>query len=700
MIFWFFVYFELKMGSGRYPLLRIFIAFAMGILWANFFHVPLLVPFLLFGVSTLVFLWITLFQGSYKDTKSTAFGVSSALFCMALGLFLSYWQSEQHLSDHYRFYPAAHSYHLRLIEQPTNGERSIKCRAEMLALIHEDSAMLASGKTLLYFERDSNSQALAYGDEILYRGQLKTLEGPQNPYEFDYRNYLNLQAVYAQAYLPSSRWKLLARQNGFSLKGWSARLRKHLLAVIDKWPIQENEKAVTKALLLGYRYDIDNQLLQAYSAAGATHVLAVSGLHVGIVYMLTYYLLFFMERFRHGVLLRSLILLVLLWAYALLTGLSPSVVRAATMFSFVAVGTTFKRPTSIYNTLLASAMLLLIIKPTYLFEVGFQLSYMAVLGIVWLQPKFESVWKPGNWALKQVWTITTVSLAAQIATFPLGLYYFHQFPTLFLVSNLLVIPMVTVLMYVGLVALILSASGWFFKALIVTYNWLLHLMNSSVEWIEGLRIFLIDQIHISRLELVLFYLFLGFGFTWLFRGGLWKLQLVKALAVVLLALQVFENVYLRQHSELTVYAMRDHDALSFMKGGQGVLVADSALLADEDAMTFYIRHHLWANNLAEPEIIGWRDDLHTIQFRKRAGLMCCEGTVLWNCPHEVNAIPEADVWLVNGESDYPPETENLPQTLVLSKTMQGPVAEAWQKWSVEKGVNISALDSGYFQLQF
>ncbi|MGB0177492.1 MAG: ComEC/Rec2 family competence protein, partial [Owenweeksia sp.] len=558
----------------------------------------------------------------------------------------------------------------------------------------------SAGKVLLYIEKDSLSASLDYGDEIVYTGRLNELDGPQNPHEFDYRNYLNLKAVYAQAYVPASAWQLFKRREGFSLKGWSSEVRKYLLGVIGQWPLSEKEGSVTKALLLGYRYDIDDRLLRAYSSAGATHVLAVSGLHVGIVYMITYYLLFFLGKVKYGPFIRSVILVILLWAYALITGLSPSVVRAATMFSFVAVGTAFKRPTSIYNTLLASAMVLLVIKPTYLFEVGFQLSYMAVLGIVWLQPRFESLLKPQNWVLKQIWTITTVSLAAQIATFPLGLYYFHQFPALFLISNLLVIPLVTVLMYVGLVALVLSASGWMFKPLIAVYDWLLQLMNSSVEWVEGLVIFLIDQIHISRFELVLLYLFIGFGFAWLFKGGVWRLQIAKGIAVLLLVFQLIENYHLQEHPQLTVYAMRDHEAMSFMSGGKGVLVADSALLADEDAMTFHVRHHLWANNTTQVDYLRWNDDLESGFFRKKGDWLCFNNELIWYCRSDYAHGPPAATWLVGKQSGSPSPEWSPPKRIIIHKEVWPSLSREWKQWAAEKQVKVEDLGEGCFQARF
>ncbi len=680
-----------------YPLFRVFLAFIAGILWANFFRVPFPFSLSFLSVCALALLVLLLWRDLRKPTKNKVFSISVSGFFIALGLVLSYWQSEQHIERHYQLQSDATRFQLKILEQPVIKDRTIKAKAEVLASSNQDSILPSAGKVLLYFEKDSLAQQLRFGDQVLFQGRLNELNAPQNPFEFDYKNYLNLQAVYAQAYLSSSQWKLIGRQSGFSLKAWSAGVRRYLLGVINGWPLSQNEQAVTKALLLGYRYDISDNLLQAYSAAGATHVLAVSGLHVGIVYMLTYYLLFFLQKLPRGPLIRTLILLFLLWAYALITGLSPSVVRAATMFSFVAVGTAFKRSTSIYNTLLASAMILLIVKPTYLFEVGFQLSYMAVLGIVWLQPKFEALIRPRGWVVKQIWTITTVSLAAQIATFPLGLYYFHQFPALFLVSNLVVIPLVTLLMYTGLVTLVLSACGWLVVPLVAVYNALLKLMNQSVEWVEGWTFFLIDQIHISRVELVLVYVFLGYMFTWLFKGKARRLNLALSVALVLISLQLMENYQLQKRTDLTVYALREHSALSFIKAGKAVLVADSALLADEDAMTFHIRHHLWASNVLDVHYLDWGADLETGFFRKKGNWLYGKDKTLWCYRSNNKVVPPADYWLVDKNSSAPASEVNKPKGIIIHQKMEADLSAEWKAWAQDNDVKMINLENGYFQ---
>ncbi|MDZ7845920.1 MAG: ComEC/Rec2 family competence protein [Owenweeksia sp.] len=442
----------------RYPLFRAFLALAAGILIANFMATSFVFFLILFITATSCSIWFGSRKNIFfKFSKRWWFGAALVTSFLSLGVLSSWLYTEKLMPHHLHEAPQMEqAYLLQLQENPQEKANSYGTRARLLATTDGKS----SANIMLYLQKSTAAAHLQYGDRLLVHTTLNELSPPKNPHEFDYKNYLNLKSIYYQAYTDSSSWQLESRGHGVALIAFSKKLRNRLLSIIDRWQLGPKKEAISKALLLGYRYDIDDDQLKAYASAGAMHVLAVSGLHVGIVYLMAFYALSFLTQVRYGKVSRTGVLILLLWLYACLTGLSASVVRAATMFTFVAIGTSFKRNTSVYNTILSSAMLLLLIKPTYLFEVGFQLSYAAVFGIVWLQPKFESLWRPGNWPLRQLWGITTVSLAAQLATFPLGLYYFHQFPALFLLSNLMVIPLVTVLMYLGIITLLISLTGY------------------------------------------------------------------------------------------------------------------------------------------------------------------------------------------------------------------------------------------------
>ncbi|NNE54598.1 MAG: ComEC/Rec2 family competence protein, partial [Flavobacteriales bacterium] len=271
---------------------------------------------------------------------------------------------------------------------------------------------------------------------------------------------------------------------------------------------------VVAALTLGDKSQLDKDTRNAFAMAGAMHVLAVSGLHVGILFMVIQKLLKPLSRLKNGSWFKTVILIATLWFYATLTGLSPSVLRTSTMFTFIALASHGGRQSNIYNTLAASAFLLLAIDPHLLFNVGFQLSYCAVIGIIWLQPVIYRVWfikhKVGNW----LWQLTSVSLAAQIATFPLGIFYFEQFPNLFLLTNILVIPAATALLICGL--------GFYASCWIPEVNqlvaWVVDKiaagMNGGVCWVESIPFSSTQDLYISLGQMALIYAVIISLFLW------------------------------------------------------------------------------------------------------------------------------------------------------------------------------------------
>ncbi|MBA4323416.1 MAG: competence protein, partial [Odoribacter sp.] len=345
-------------------------------------------------------------------------------------------------------------------EPPVEKENTFKLVVEVRNIKDSTTWKEVSGKAIIYLQKDSFSSGLHYGDRLFISSDFSEVRSPQNPSEFNYKKYLSNRFVYHQSYVKSGKWKLVSRDHGNIFMTAAINIRNLFLGIFRDNKITGREYAVSSALILGYTDKIDPELMKDYSNVGVIHILSVSGMHVGVIFLVLNYLLFFFEKFRHGKIIKTIILLLLIWLYAMITGLSPAVLRAAAMFSFIAAGRSFNRQVNIFNSLAASAFLLLMINPFFLADVGFQLSYLAVVGIIIIQPFLSSLWYPGNWFLKQAWGITVVSVAAQIATFPLSIMYFHQFPNYFLVSNLIVIPFSNFIIYSGMLVLFTAPIGW------------------------------------------------------------------------------------------------------------------------------------------------------------------------------------------------------------------------------------------------
>lgn len=353
-----------------------------------------------------------------------------------------------------------------VLETPQEKPNSYKSLLLLHTIQSTDGVESTHEKLLVYFEKSEATEQLRPGSQMVFNKSPERIKNNGNPYEFNYKKYLARKHIYRQVYLTTEDWKLTGYKNN-TAQTWAETIRDKLLSIYRQQEIGERETEILSALTLGYKRELDRETKRVFSSAGAMHVLAVSGLHVGILFFAFSFIFGFLQKRKFGKLIYVIISIFLLWCYAFITGLSPSVMRACTMFSLIIIASNINRRANIYNTLAASAFLLLLINPNNLFEVGFQLSYMAVFGIVYLQPRLAALWPVRNKIVLFFWNLITVSIAAQIATFPLSAYYFNQFPTYFLLSNIIVIPAAMVLIPLGIGLLIFSSAP--FMAEIISF---------------------------------------------------------------------------------------------------------------------------------------------------------------------------------------------------------------------------------------
>jgi len=486
---------------------------------------------------------------------------------------------------------------LQIDEPLAESAKTYKTIGKVIAITDSTSIQQVIGKVQIYLRKDSAAFALKYGDWILVKNNFAALPDAKNPREFNYKRFMGFRNIYHQAFFEKEDWLLYEEDKGNPLMAGVLQLRGSLLSILRNYVKDDQAYAVSSSLILGLREKLDDELIKAYSSSGAMHVLAVSGLHVAIMFQIFSYLFFFLDKNSRLKTFKSLIIVLIIWGYAALTGLSPSVLRAAVMFTFVALGSNMKRITNIYNMLAGSAFALLLYNPYYLMEVGFQLSYLAVIGIVMLQPKIYPLYYTRNWVLDKVWMITAVSIAAQVATFPLGLLYYYQFPVYFLVSNLFVIPVSTAILYLGvllfgvfwipginqLVGFLLEKSLW--------------LMNWVVLTIDALPYALLQGISISVPESWFIYasLLAVVAFIYWRRNSFLLAALMWV--VLLLGWNVAEKIQNQYQRTLIVYSVSKNTAIDFISGSEHLFIADSALLHDYDRMLFHIKHNWWDSGL-------------------------------------------------------------------------------------------------------
>ena len=310
----------------------------------------------------------------------------------------------------------------------------------------------------------------------------------------------------------SDRRIALVNEPASSLDLLATKAQYSLVNTFDRLRLSDEEKSILATLTLGYKKAMSRETKRRFSLAGVSHILAVSGFHVAVICGFLSFFCSFMPRWGIGRWVRYIILVGSLWGFVFITGLAPSAVRAALMLSLYLTGRALRRVTDGYNTLAAAAFCMLAYNPYYLFDVGFQLSFSAVAAIVLVQPKLYALWKVDNRFLRYLWGLMTVSMAAQLGTAPLVIFYFSRFSTHFLLTNLWVIPMVSLVLYSAVFLLMLTPLPFVQHLFARVVEALVHVQNEVLRWIERLPGAAVDDIWLDIWGVLLVYLFLGMAY--------------------------------------------------------------------------------------------------------------------------------------------------------------------------------------------
>ncbi len=495
------------MKAFYYPILKLTVFLAIGILANEYIFVSL--PTIIGGIGLIIFVLTLTHFYCKKHNKSLYWPSLLVLLMMVfLGIFISKIQTPTFSKSHYSHLKNSRDNRLHELEfiikkrlKPTTYNHRY-----YVELIKIDS-ILVSGTLLINLSKESTTSNFNVNSKILTAASLQKVKTLLNPYQFNYKNYLKRLGIYHQVYL-KNEIILAIPQPPTSITGYAETIREALNKRLQQLSFKPIERAFIKALLLGQRQDISSEVYEDYAKAGAVHILAISGLHIGIILLIIQFILKPLLYFRHGRFVRLLIILCVLWSFAVIAGLSPSVVRAVTMFSLFAMVRGLKRSSNSLNTLAVSAFILLLVRPGFCFDVGFQLSYAAVASIILIKPVLDSWWSFKNRVANWFLDLLKVSIAAQIGVLPLSLYYFHQFPGLFFVTNMVVVPCLIAILGLGIVTLILTIVYIPPEFLVHLLGWIIQSMNRFVEWVASKESFLFDQVSFDVTALVISYLIL------------------------------------------------------------------------------------------------------------------------------------------------------------------------------------------------
>ncbi|QCX40839.1 ComEC family competence protein [Aureibaculum algae] len=533
------------------------------------------------------------------------------------------------------------------------------------------------GKIKLNILIDSIKNDFSIDDKIMVFENFKEIDKPLNPFQFNYKNYLIKQQVHHQMTIYDGAIIPL-NNNKTSLKGLAHSFRKKINSSLLDNGFEGDELAIINALLLGQRQEISKEIIENYQNAGAIHILAVSGLHVGIILLLLNFLFTPLERLKQGKIIKLSIVVLILWAFAFIAGLSASVIRAVTMFTAVAIALATKKEINTYKTLLISVFFLLLFNPFYLFEVGFQLSYLAVFFIVWVQPKLYNLWKPKYKVIDYTWQLFTVSIAAQLGVLPLSLYYFHQFPGLFFVANLIIIPFLGLILGFGIFVILLALLDILPNFIANVYEEVISILNATVGWIGKQESFLFQNISFTIISTILSYAVIITFFKW-FETKNKSLLKYALIAVVLFQSNLILEKYNTQHgSEFVIFNKPRYSILLNRNGNKTSIEHNFDSIAHKGLIKDYL---IGTNSKLESD-----ENLikNTYQFGAKRLIVIDSFSIYKN----LNINPEI-IWLRNSPKlnlDRLIDQMN-PKTIIADASNYKNLVEQWQKTSKTNNIH-------------
>lgn len=607
-----------KMKSAVYPLLKMLVPYIFGIFFAYFGDFPF-VNVIFFIVSMLCLLTFSVFLFHFLSYERQ--WIPTVLLCLSsflLGFGLTNFHFSPRFSDEDWQKKDEPYWRVQILDVPVSKAHSVKTVVRMWT---PTDGKPFPAKSILYLRKDSEALALQCGDHLLVKVQWKCIEPPANPYAFDNQLFMRKKGIWFTGFVEPGQWKKVGER--WSVKKAAANLQKFFARQFAAAGLQGDEYAIITAILLGNDETMEPELKASYASAGVSHILCVSGMHVGIIFMILDFLLKPLDFGKNSRKLKSVILLLAVWSYACLTGLSASVKRAASMFTFITIGELLRRNTNIFHSLSASLFALLLFDPLLVFDVGLQLSYAAVVGIVVLQPKLSALWNPRSRLLNYFWNLATVSIAAQASTFPIAVYYFGNFPNYFLLSNLTVIALSFFIVISGVATLVFS----FWPFLLHICGGILcreiKLMNWIIRTIESLPGALTENISLHYAQVGLLYLLIICFYLFFVKKKKYYLFAAGISLSLCLFVADFQKFMAKNKHEAVVYSLNRMSAIGFNSGGDGLLLADSALSPKSKSYRFAIQNHARKDRITYA-LLSFDNDY------ERADLMKT-GNAIWFC---------------------------------------------------------------------
>lgn len=577
----------------QFPLMKITIWFVLGIVFSSYFNPNPASTFVFIGIFFVAFI-ATIYLSKKDFIQKVYFGIATYLLFFQIGCFTHVIHNEFYNETNYvhliKNETDYHSLELVLREKLKGNEKVDK----YIGLVKKVDNKTCSGRILVQIHDAHGDSRIQIGNNIQIYGKCILNKKSLNPNQFDYGKYLNNKSIFGQIYTSANSIKV-SDKNDKNIWYYSDRLRNNIITNLQKNNFSKNELQVVNALILGQQQDISKEILKDYQYAGAIHILSVSGLHVGFILLFISFLLKPLPKNKLGNSIRLFTIIICLWGFAILAGLSPSVIRSVTMFSFVAMGLHLKRSTNIFHTLLVSMFLILFFQPSFLFDVGFQLSYLSLFFILWLQPLISNLWMPKNKIATYFWDILTVSFAAQIGAFPLSIYYFHQFPGLFFITNLIIIPFLILIMGLGVLVMVMAAFNFVPMLTMKSLEFCIYYLNKIINWVASFEQFIIKDIPINWQALISLYVLI-IAFVILFKKPTYPKIVFAFISVLLFQSTLLITRWEIQNKQEFIVFNSWKNTLITERNGDKVTVYGNQSTIDKLASNTVLKSYLIANS--------------------------------------------------------------------------------------------------------
>jgi competence protein ComEC len=583
----------------RIPFLRLLLPLIAGIMVAHYFAIAIVDVFITAGVFILFTFFYSIATASLKFKLAWLNGIAITIIFICTGNSIYQFHDTKNTNDWIGNYYLKDSILAVTIQEPlTEKTKSFKTIATADFIYHNHEWKKTTGNIILYFKKENHPPNLHYGSQLIIHKTLQPITNSGNPGAFNYQQYCAFQDIYAQAFAAEKDFTVLSETKTNFLKAAIFSAQQKILAILKENIKDEHALGIAEALLIGYRDDLDKDLVQAYSNTGVVHIIAISGLHIAMIYGLLIFVLSPFKKIKWFNFFQLLITLFVLWGFSFIAGAAPSILRSTVMFSFIVIGKSLNRQSNIYNNLAASAFTILVFNPYSLWDVGFQLSYAAVLSIVLFQKNISHWFIFQNKLLRSIWQLNAVTIAAQILTLPIILFYFHQFPNFFLFTNLFAVPFSGLILYGELFLLLVAKleiiNEWTGDVL----SRCIQLMNHFINNVNSIPLSSWENIQINIPQTIFLYASIISMAIWLIKKNKIAFLFSLTTMVCFTAIKCVDLIEKGQQQKIIVYNVPQHQAIDIIDGRHYQFIGDAELNEDGFLRNFHLKPSRILNRLS------------------------------------------------------------------------------------------------------